>query len=135
MQKAKPIPSRYYKILEMFLEDPNTMRMRQSTTTSFHIALLVKRGKIIRVASNRVGTRQQGCGFSNFTIHAEKNVIKQLGDVSQLKGCILYVMRIEEDKKTGKKFFRNSQPCHDCLYFLEKCQRTFGLRSIYYTLN
>lgn len=124
---------RYYKLLERFLEDPNTMRMRQSDTTSFHVALLVKRGKILRVASNRLGTRQQGCGFSKCTIHAEKNVIKQLGDTSQIKGCSLYVMRIEQNKYSGEKTFRNSQPCHDCLYFLQKCQRLYGLKNIYYT--
>lgn len=109
------------------------MRMRQSEVTSFHVAMLVKRGKILRIASNRVGSRSQGCGFSNYTIHAERNVVKELGDVSQLKDCDLYVMRIHRNRVTEEKTFGNSAPCRDCQLFLEKCQRRYGLRHVYYT--
>ncbi len=113
--------------------DPNTMRMRQTDLISFHVAMLVKRGKILRVASNRLGSRSQGSGFSNYTIHAERNVVKEFGDISQLKGCDLYVMRIHQNRMTGEKYFGNSAPCRDCQLFLEKCQRRYGLRQIYYT--
>ncbi len=132
---AKPLKSRDYFLLEQFLDNPYTLRMRQSYRTSFHIALLVKRGKIIKVASNRVGSRSQGCGFSKYTIHAERNVIKQTGDIQILRGCDMYVMRIHEDSQTGCKRFRNSKPCHDCLLFLDKCQRQYGLKNIYYTFE
>jgi len=109
------------------------MRMRQTDMTSFHIAMLVKRGKILRVAANRVGSRSQGCGFSKYTIHAEKNVVKEIGDISQLKDCDLYVMRITENRMTHERNFGNSAPCRDCQLFLEKCQRRYGLRHVYYT--
>lgn len=130
---ARPVRTSDYSLLERFLEDPNTMRMRQSEVTSFHVAMLVKRGKILRIASNRVGSRSQGCGFSNYTIHAERNVVKELGDVSQLKECDLYVMRIHQNRMTEEKTFGNSAPCRDCQLFLEKCQRRYGLRHVYYT--
>jgi hypothetical protein len=96
---ARPVKASDYSLLESFLLDPNTMRLRQMQKTSFHVAMLVNRGKILKVASNRVGSRSQGCGFSDFTIHAEKNVVKQLGDLSQLKGCDLYVMRIQQCRR------------------------------------
>lgn len=130
---AQPVRSSDYSLLERFLEDPNTMRMRQSELISFHVAMIVKRGKILAIASNRVGSRSQGCGFSNFTIHAERNVVKQIGDFSQLKGCDLYVMRIHTNRLTKEKHFGNSAPCRDCQLFLEKCQRRYGLRHVYFT--
>jgi hypothetical protein len=132
-QMARPVRSSDYALVEQFLTDPNTMRLRQSEIISFHVAMLVRRGKILAVASNRLGSRSQGCGFSNYTIHAERNVIKEFGDVSRLKDCDLYVMRIHTNRMTGSKHFGNSAPCRDCQLFLEKCQRRYGLRHIYYT--
>lgn len=130
---ARPVRSSDYSLLERFLEDPNTMRMRQSDVTSFHVAMLVKRGKILSIASNRLGSRSQGCGFSNYTIHAERNVVKEFGDISQLKQCDLFVMRIHYNRMTNERYFGNSAPCSDCQLFLEKCQKRYGLRHIYYT--
>lgn len=109
------------------------MRLRQTDKTSFHVAMLVYRGKIIEIASNRIGSRSQGCGFGAYTIHAEKNVIKRFGDTSKLKDCDLFVMNIHEHRVTGERQFYNSKPCHSCQVFLEKCQRRYGLRHIYYT--
>jgi hypothetical protein len=130
---ARPVRTSDYALVQSFLDDPNTMRLRQTDVISFHVAILMRRGKILRVASNRLGSRSQGCGFSNYTIHAERNVIKEFGDVSQLKGCDLYVMRIQQNRMTGKKCFGNSAPCRDCQLFLEKCQRRYGLRHVYFT--
>jgi hypothetical protein len=130
---ARPVRTSDYALVESFLDDPNTMRLQQTDRTSFHVAMLVRRGKILCVASNRIGSRSQGCGFSKYTIHAERNVIKAFGDVSKLKGCDLYVMRISQDRSTGEKSFGNSAPCRDCQLFLEKCQRRYGLRHIYFT--
>ena len=130
---ARPVRASDYSLLERFLEDPNTMRMRQSQTTSFHIAMLVKRGKILTIASNRIGSRSQGCGFSKYTIHAERNVVKSFGDVSQLRGCDMFVMRIHGSNMAKDKHFGNSAPCKDCQIFLEKCQRQYGLRHVYFT--
>ena len=130
---ARPIRSSDYALVEQFLTDPNTMRLQQSDVISFHVAIIMRRGKILRVASNRLGSRSQGCGFSNYTIHAERNVIKEFGDTSQLRGCDLYVMRIHRNRVSGEKHFGNSAPCRDCQIFLEKCQKRYGLRHIYYT--
>ncbi len=132
---AQPVKPSDYALMEQFLMDPNTMRMRQTDVISFHVAMLVKRGKILAVASNRIGSRSQGCGFSKYTIHAERNVIKEFGDTSKLKGCDLYVMRIKQDRGCEERYFSNSAPCRDCQLFLEKCQRRYGLRHVYYTDN
>lgn len=130
---ARPVRSSDYSLLDRFLEDPNTLRMRKSDVTSFHVAMLVRRGKILRVASNRIGSRSRGCGFSKYTIHAERNVIKEFGDIRQLKGCDLYVMRIHTSRISEDRHFGNSAPCTDCQLLLEKCQRQYGLRHVYYT--
>lgn len=111
------------------------MRMRQTDKTSFHVAMLVDRGKIKAVASNRLGSRRQGCGFGTYTIHAERNVIKRFGDMSKLTGCDLFVMNIHEHAVTGDKYFMNSKPCHDCQVFLTKCQNKYGLKNVYYTVS
>ena len=129
----QPVRPSDYALLDSFLQDPNTMKMRQMEKTSFHIAMLMKRGKILLVASNRVGSRSRGCGYANYTIHAERNVIKQFGDVSKLKGCDLFVMNIHQNKATGEKYFSCSKPCHECQVFLEKCQTEYGLKNVYYT--
>ncbi len=121
-------------LLETFLSDPRTMNMRDARQTSLHVAILVKRGKVIAQAFNRVGSRSRGSGYSNNTIHAERNVVKMLGDISQLKGADMYVMRIGNDhKKTGFDLFMGSKPCPSCQYFLEKCIREYGLKNVYFT--
>lgn len=128
-----PVKQTHYALLESFLDDPNTMRMRQSDVTNFHLAMLVNRGKIVQIAGNRIGSRSRGCGYANFTIHAERNVIKHLGDFSQLRGCDMFVMRIRENRESGAKSFGNSKPCADCQVFIDKCQKKYGLRHVYYT--
>jgi tRNA(Arg) A34 adenosine deaminase TadA len=64
-----------------------------SHRTSKHAAVLLKRGKVIAFAMNQLGSRSSGSGFSDRTIHAEKNVIKALGDIRLLKGSIMFVTR------------------------------------------
>jgi hypothetical protein len=76
-----------YRIIEQFRNDPRTTKLRLSHCTSIHIAAIVLRGKIIAEATNKLGSRSRGCGYSNYTIHAEKNVIKELGDISKLRGA------------------------------------------------
>lgn len=121
-------------ILEQFLNDPRTTTLKSVHLTSIHQAVLVKRGKILAVANNRIGSRKRGCGYSEFTIHAEKNVVKSLGDISKLRGCDMYVMRFCRDaKKEGVDRFMNSAPCSTCRLFLEKCMREYGLKNVYYT--
>jgi hypothetical protein len=121
-------------ILETFLSDPRTMNLRDGRETSVHIAVLVKRGKVIAQAANKIGSRSRGCGYSDYTIHAERNVVKMLGDISQIKGADMYVMRITKDrKKSGFDQFMGSKPCSSCQCFLEKCIREYGLKNVYFT--
>ena len=98
--------------------------------THLHYATITKHGKEIACSRNRVGSRSLGCGYSNQTIHAERAVVKSLGDTSQLRGCILKVVRIN---KQGK--ILNSEPCYDCIKFLEKCIKKYGLLKVMYSSN
>jgi hypothetical protein len=97
--------------------------------TQAHIAVIVKRGKILEVASNSIGSRSKGCGYQERTIHAERAVIKKVGDMTKLNGATLIVIRIM--RGTGE--VGNSEPCHSCRCHLEKCMRQHGLRSVYYS--
>jgi len=97
--------------------------------TQVHIALIVKRGKVIQSAINSVGSRSKGCGYDAYTIHAERAVIKKVGDLRQLEGAFLMVIRIAK----GSKQVVNSEPCHPCKCHLEKCIREYGLKCVYYS--
>ena len=121
-------------ILEMFLDDPRTMNLHTSHNTSVHVAILVKRGHVIAEASNRIGSRSSGSGYSKNTIHAEKNVVKALGDTSLMRGADMYIMRITSNvKKQGFERFMYSEPCNSCRIFLSKCIREYGLKNVYWT--
>jgi hypothetical protein len=98
--------------------------------SSFHQAMLIKRSKILAIAHNSIGSRSKGAGYSDRTIHAERAVVKRLGDISQLRGATMYVVRVNSHGE-----LRNSKPCHDCQLFLEKCIREYGLRKIIYSTS
>lgn len=98
-------------------------------TTQAHIAILIKRGKVINIATNNVGNRSKGCGFETRTIHAERAVLKKVGDVTKLAGASLIVIRIAK----GTRKVVNSKPCHSCKCHLEKCMKEYGLRYVYYS--
>jgi hypothetical protein len=118
-------------IIEQFRNDPRINKLRQSHETSVHIAIVVLRGKIIAEATNRLGSRSRGCGYSNYTIHAERNVLKVLGDYNKLRDADIYVMRC--GKGINAYNFINSKPCQGCECFLNKCIRKYGLKNVYYT--
>lgn len=97
--------------------------------TEFHTATLYgRRRKILAVARNTIGTRSRGCGWDDQSLHAERAVVKRLGDISQLRGCTLEVIRLN---KSGE--VRNSKPCYNCELFLEKCIKEYGLRKYVYS--
>jgi len=96
------------------------------STTHFHMAVITKRGKVIAKSHNNIGTRSRGCGFSDRTIHAEKAAVKELGDVSKLRGASLCVWRV------SAMSILPSKPCEDCRIFLTKCMKDYGLRAVYY---
>lgn len=95
-----------------------------------HVAIIIKRGKILGMATNFVGTRNRGCGYDNRSIHAERAVLKQLGDHTKLNGAIMIVIRISREIYGGTA---NSKPCHACQCHLDKCVKDYGLRRIYYS--
>jgi hypothetical protein len=117
-------------IFQQFLKDPRTMNMRLRHNASLHRAVLVKRGKIIAESTNNYGSRSRGSGYSSSSIHAEKNVVKELGDISKLKGADMYVMRFS---RADPLDFVRSVPCPSCMIFLEKCMKEYGLKNVYYT--
>lgn len=93
-----------------------------------HIAILEHRGKILATATNKVGSRSTGSGYSDNTIHAEKSVVKQVGDISKLRGATLYVVRLNKALHVC-----NSKPCRECELFLQKCITQYGLRRVFYS--
>ena len=121
-------------ILEHFLEDPKTCNKRFVHMAELHLAVLIKRGRVIASAMNRYGTRSRGSGFSTSSLHAEKSVVKELGDISQLRGCDMFVMRFTRNQALeGHDRFLGSKPCHACDVFLDKCMQEYGLKRVYYT--
>lgn len=117
-------------MIEEIRNDPLFDKQRLVHKTSVHVAILVCRGKIISKASNQLGTRSSGCGFSNCSIHAERNVIKKIGDTNKIKGADLYVFR-----RNSNGNFTNSTPCDECHCFLVKCMERYGLRNVYFTTD
>lgn len=120
----------------MFLSDPRTTRLTtcDKQRVSLHVAVLLKRGRPIAVATNKNGSRSSGSGYSDHSIHAERNVIKELGDISKLRDADMVVMRISRDsQRQGFEKFLVSKPCRGCQLFLEKCMREYGLKNVYYT--
>lgn len=105
--------------------------IRASTTmnTSLHIAFLYARGgAMIAMSTNGIGSRSRGAGYSKYTIHAERAVLKMVGDISLLKGATLVVVRVS---KKGE--LMSSMPCHECKCHLTKAIDKYGLRRVYYS--
>jgi hypothetical protein len=94
-----------------------------------HIAMLFKRGKILEIATNRIGSRVRGCGYDDRTIHAERAVLKKVGDYTKLDGAILIVFRISR----GTNELVDSRPCKNCRPHMEKCIKEYGLRCVYHS--
>jgi hypothetical protein len=103
-------------------------RVLPSNVGHYHEAIIKKRNKVLAIAHNSLGSRSRGAGYSDQTIHAERAVVKNLGDYSQLRGAILLVYRFNSHNE-----LRDSKPCVDCQLFLEKCMREYGLRKVIYS--
>jgi len=108
--------------------DINIMDYKCVHNTEYHVARLTRRRKVIAEARNKIGTRSRGSGWDDQSLHAERAVVKSLGDISQLNGCTLEVIRIS---KHGN--IKNSEPCHNCRMFLHKCMKEYGLRKVIYS--
>ena len=101
----------------------------KTTIRSIHFAMLLKRGKVLDVACNAIGSRTKGCGYTDRTIHAERAVLKKIGDHTKLDGAIMVVIRISR----GTNELMNSEPCCSCRPHLEKCIKEHGLKCVYYS--
>ena len=122
------------KLLNHIVTNPRTINMCNMHLLNVHVAVLMKRGRIIAEATNAYGTRARGSGYSTRSIHAEKNVIKTLGNIQEIRGAEMYVMRMNRTKgKDGICSVAGSKPCHGCAVFLEKCMKEYGLKNVYYT--
>ena len=100
-----------------------------SVRSSLHLAFIYGRGgALLAMATNKIGSRTQGAGYSKFTIHAERAALKALGDNSMLRGATLVVVRINKEGK-----LMGSKPCHGCVRHLEKAMDCYGLRCVYYS--
>lgn len=110
---------------------PYPMLYGRTNMKHMHVAIIIKRRKVLAVASNRVGSRTSGCGYDTFSIHAERAAIKSLGDRERLRGAILIVVRIAK----GTRGMADSTPCSSCRYHLEKCMEKYGLRGVYYSTD
>jgi len=121
------------KLLDQIISNSRTVNLRYAHFASIHVATLIKRGKIIAQATNGFGSRSRGSGYSSASIHAEKNVIKQLGNIHEICGSDMYIVRISRDPKLdGVDQFVKSNPCRQCLPFLHKCFREYGLKNVFY---
>jgi len=104
-------------------------RVAASVRSSLHIAFIYgKGGALLAMATNKVGSRSQGAGYSKYTIHAERAALKAIGDESLLRGATLVVVRIN---KMGE--LACSKPCNGCVCHLEKAMDRYGLRRVYYS--
>jgi hypothetical protein len=94
-----------------------------------HVAMVMKRGKVMEMATNAIGSRSRGCGYDHRSIHAERAVLKKIGDYNKLCGAILIVIRISR----GTNELVDSEPCQHCRPHMEKCVKEYGLRRVYYS--
>lgn len=121
-------------LLDQILSNPRTVNLRYAHFASIHVAVLMKRGRIIAEATNGFGSRSRGSGYCASSIHAERNVVKELGNIHELKGAEMYVVRISRNKDIEVEDpFVGSKPCAQCRVFLEKCMKEYGLKNVYYT--
>lgn len=121
-------------LLDQILSNPRTINLKYAHFASIHVAVLMKRGRIIAEATNGFGSRSRGSGYCANSIHAERNVVKEIGNIHELKGAEMYVVRISRNKDLELEDpFVGSKPCSQCRVFLEKCIKEYGLKNVYYT--
>ena len=123
------MPPKMDKILRLIdqIISLDAIRLR-SNLVQKHIAVIMKGGKILEFATNFVGSRSQGCGYDQRSIHAERAVLKKFGNERGLSGTIMVVIRIKNDNR-----IMNSEPCHTCKCHLAKCMNLYGMKRVYYS--
>lgn len=113
------------KVIEELAENVPSKKQRPMST-HYHIALIMKRGKVLTWATNKCKTRSKTPCSGGYTIHAERNAIRQLGDHSKLKGSTMLVVRVLSNGSFGQ-----SKPCETCTPHLKKCMDLYGMKVLY----
>ena len=105
------------------------IKIAKNTRYKLHIAFLYdKKGDLICESKNKIGTRSKGAGYSEYTIHAERAVLKLVGNNIFLKDATMVVIRVG---KSGD--IKNSKPCHGCECHLSKAIKLYGLKRVFYS--
>lgn len=119
--EAAKLPTWIYRYVDT---DVMSQKSRYTTKhiTHNHVALIFRGRKLLAVGQNRPFRR----GFEK-SIHAEYDAIRSLGDITQLRGATLVVIRISSTGLMGSK------PCAACQCLLNKCMREYGLRAVHHT--
>lgn len=113
------------KVIQELAENVPSKKERPMST-HLHIAVIMKRGKILAWARNKCMTRSKTPCSGGHTIHAERNAIYKLGDHSKLKGSTMLVVRV-----LGSGLFGQSKPCESCTPHLKKCMDLYGMKVFY----
>jgi hypothetical protein len=92
--------------------------------TYVHYAQIIKGNKVLASAFNKV----KDCPEAG-SLHAERSVVKALGDINLLKGTTLVVIRMTKNSEELK----NSKPCKHCQGFLKACMKKYGLKKVIYS--
>jgi tRNA(Arg) A34 adenosine deaminase TadA len=116
------------QILESILDTIPYKKSKNMSPKQSHVAIIYKRGKILSSGTNRLGSRSRGCGWDDLSIHAEIMAIKNIGDISKLRGANLLIVRFNNSDQ-----LMNSKPCDKCQCILEKCMKQYGLLNVYYS--
>lgn len=131
------VPSkRIPPFLVEYLTDLKTSKLNDFCGTKFHVAVLMKRGKVIACAWNKAASPKKGASINGAGfVHAEKNLVLSLKqNYGVLKGADIYVMRISS-KINDQRSFQYSQPCPECTCLLNKCLRRHKLKNVYFTVG
>jgi hypothetical protein len=115
-------------LLESILNTVSYKKTKHMSPKQCHVAIIYKRGKILSIGINKIGTRSRGCGWNDLSIHAEIMAIKNIGDMSKLRGAKLLIVRYNTMDE-----IQYSKPCDHCRCILEKCMKQYGLRTVYYS--
>lgn len=92
--------------------------------TYVHYAEIRKGNKVLATSFNKV----KSC-LATPSMHAERSVVKTLGDINRLRGTTLVVVRIGKNSNDLK----NSKPCEHCEGFLKACMKKYGLSRVIYS--
>jgi hypothetical protein len=113
------------KFLESLVDSTfESVADRRQFTQQVHFAAIIKRHKVIAMANN---------SFSKFlphlwSLHAERAVVRSLGNLQKLRGSTLFVWRSTPSTRT-----LDSEPCPNCRLFIQKLIDKWGLRLVIFS--